>query len=63
MVTESVWIARLASEKARARRLVAAGQAAITRKIHETYIGRRGIVNYEAWEVLPLLPPQPGGAA
>ncbi len=37
-----------------ARRLIAAGRARIGATSHETYIGRRGLVNYEAWEVVPV---------
>jgi hypothetical protein len=47
----SVWTARTASEKARARRLISSGKARIICRQHETYIGRRGIVSYEAWEI------------
>jgi hypothetical protein len=46
------WTARLAPEKARARRLIASRQAIISQTIHETYFGKRGIVNYEAWEIV-----------
>jgi hypothetical protein len=51
--TKLPWTARTAAEKARARRLIAAGRARIGATFHETYIGRRGLVNYEAWEVVP----------
>lgn len=52
--TNLPWVARTAAEKARARRLVAAGRVKITHHVHETYIGKRGIVNYEAWGVEPV---------
>lgn len=54
MINEVSWTARIASEKARARRLVASGRAVISQTIHETYIGKRGLVNYEAWDVVEL---------
>jgi hypothetical protein len=47
------WTARTAADKARARRLIKQGRARITSTVHETYIGKRGIVNYEAWNVEP----------
>jgi hypothetical protein len=64
-VTNAVsWMARLASEKARARRLITSGHAVISQTIHETYIGKRGIVNYEAWDIVEQpTRPQSGGAA
>lgn len=57
MDTKQSWTARTAAEKARARRLVKAGKAKVAGTAHETYIGKRGIVSYEAWYVEPILPP------
>lgn len=51
------WTARTAAEKARARRLIASGGSRIAHTIHETYIGRRGIVSYEAWDIEPCSSP------
>lgn len=48
------WIARSPSEKARARRLVSQGRVKIASRYHETYIGKRGLVNYEAWDIEPV---------
>lgn len=53
-MTEQVptrWTARTSNEKARARRLTRSGKAKISSMVHETYIGKKGIVNYEAWEI------------
>lgn len=43
------WIARTASEKARARRLIRQGKAKVVMTTHETYVGKRSLVSYEAW--------------
>lgn len=48
------WTARAASDKARARRLLAKGAVRIAGRIHEAYVGKRGLVNYEAWSVEPV---------
>lgn len=50
------WTARDKAEKARARRLIAAGKAKIASTVLETYIGKRGLVCYEAWEIEPNFP-------
>lgn len=50
----TTWTARTSAEKARARRMIAAGHARIASTALENYIGRRGLVNYEAWEVEPI---------
>ena len=51
--TKLPWTARTAAEKARARYLVKTERARIAGTQHETYIGKRGVVNYEAWYVEP----------
>lgn len=60
MMSDGSWYARTQAEKARARRLVAAREAVISQTIHETYIGKRGLVNYEAWLVSLLDAPGEG---
>jgi hypothetical protein len=45
------WMARTSIEKAKARRLIKSDKAKIINRVHENYIGKHGLVNYEAWEI------------